>query len=182
MSLWFEFLCFIFSFLTFFSASQGPAASAPAAHGPQSSPKSSSITIGDLAWEPVTDVTIDPSANITFTPTLKNAPHISSASKPLDFFHLFFERALLLSIVETTNKSPQFSAHPLTEQEFLVFLGLIVSMTVYRLSDRRSYWANTTSTTLFPALNFGRYMPRDRFEQILACMQLRVFTPEDLQV
>ena len=55
--------------------------------------------------------------------------------------------------------------------EFLLFMGLLISMEVMTLTRRRKYW-RTEGNGPFPALNYGKYMPRTRFENILKCMAL----------
>lgn len=44
-------------------------------------------------------------------------------------------------------------------------MGLIYSMEIYRLPEKRMYWC-TEEVSIYPGLNVGKYMTRDRFEDI----------------
>ena len=50
-------------------------------------------------------------------------------------------------------------------------MGLIYSMEIYSVPERRMYWS-TQDSGIFPAMNFGKYMPRNRFEAILRYLSL----------
>jgi hypothetical protein len=65
---------------------------------------------------------------------------------------------------------------------FLQLLGLLLAMEVYQIhGPRRSYWAES-SHGLFPSMDFGKVMPRDRFEAILKYLTLSAADDVDQQV
>ena len=86
------------------------------------------------------------------------------------FLHFFPTRYFHEVILPATNDyahtvDPNFK--DLTFQEILVFLGLLYSMETYKLPQRRMYWMDMKSS-LFPNMNFGQHMSRNRFEEILS--------------
>ena len=54
-------------------------------------------------------------------------------------------------------------------------------MEVYKLPERRDYW-RTESVGIFPAMNFGQYMARARFEEIASNIQFSFAEDRDQQV
>ena len=68
-----------------------------------------------------------------------------------------------------------------TLEEFAHILRILYSMEVYRLPFRRMYWEKDQSG-IFPALNYGQYITRPRFEEVLRCLQLSDSDDKDEQV
>ena len=60
---------------------------------------------------------------------------------------------------------------PMTEEEFLKFLGVIYSMEVYKLPERRMYW-DKEPNGIFTAMNYVTIITRRRFEEILRSLQV----------
>ena len=76
-------------------------------------------------------------------------------------------------------KNPSFKEISVTE--FMTFLGLVYSMELIKLPNRRMYWADLHSTVL-PNMDFSKHMIRFRFEEILSTMQMSTNTDRDMQV
>ena len=66
-------------------------------------------------------------------------------------------------------------------QEFIRFLGILYSMEVYHLPERRMYW-NTQPDGIFPAMNYGKIMGRNRFEEILQVIKLSHDEDQNVQL
>ena len=66
-------------------------------------------------------------------------------------------------------------------EEFLIFLGLVYSMEVFKLPERRMYWRDNESD-LFPNMDFGKHMSRERFEEILSFLQFSHSDNKDQQI
>ena len=99
-----------------------------------------------------------------------NLPYVNRA--PLDFFFLLFPRQSVNSILEHTNKALEEDSgegtQPLTEQEFFLFIAMILAIAVYDFGQRRDYWSASSTGDVFPAPNLGRFgMGVNRFENIL---------------
>ena len=69
----------------------------------------------------------------------------------------------------------------ITLDEFLHLLGLIYSMEVQKLPERRMYWS-TTDDGIFKGMNYGAVMSRDRFESILINLKLSKSENKDQQI
>lgn len=70
---------------------------------------------------------------------------------------------------------------PVTLDELLHLFGLIYSMEVQKLPERRMYW-NNSDNGIFKALDYGQVMTRSRFEAILANLQLSKSKDRNQQV
>ncbi|KAJ8652095.1 hypothetical protein O0I10_012282 [Lichtheimia ornata] len=55
----------------------------------------------------------------------------------------------------------------LTIDEYLLWIGLWTAMVLIPLSDRAEYWSTTPTFLRMSPLNFGRWMPKRRFDSIL---------------
>jgi len=77
----------------------------------------------------------------------------------LDFFVIMFSGDILQSSAAATNESQEMSNDPLSIQEFLKFLGLMLAMTS-PLADRRAFWdaesltVSTHRTTMVASCHF----------------------------
>ena len=98
----------------------------------------------------------------------------------LDWFHFWCSPGLIDEIVSATNEKAKSIAWPLNAPwkhlkrgEFHRWLGIWVLMTVYPVADsnRRSYWGSS--------MEMGKYMSRNRFENILRAFCLPQYTKED---
>lgn len=167
--------------LTHFRATLAAPASAAPAGGLVSSEAHPDLAPHGFQWERVDQVTEDALAS-QVAPRAHLINHLLTPdSNALDYFRTFFGEDFLREIVSATNAAPELNSAPIDKQELLCFLGLHLAMSLQRLPDRRSYW-ETEGNDLFPSPNFGRFMPRNRFESILRCFQLGIFTPAELQV
>ena len=69
----------------------------------------------------------------------------------------------------------------LTLDEFIHILGLIYSMEVQKLPERRMYWTRE-DIGIFKSLDYGSIMPRQRFESILSYLQMSKSKDKDQQI
>ena len=98
----------------------------------------------------------------------------------LNWFLFYFPVSTMRLICDATNENSKKIAWPrdrrwkhLRVGEFMRWLGLWILMTVYgsQAGHRRAYWG--------PLLNFGRYMPLNRFENILRAFRLPQYAKDD---
>ena len=63
---------------------------------------------------------------------------------------------------------------PLTEEEFRVFLGLLIRISLADRGRRRCHWGKVTEmgTDGLPGDDFGKFMALNRFDAILRCLTL----------
>ena len=69
----------------------------------------------------------------------------------------------------------------MTEEALMKLLGLIYSMEVCKLPERRMYWS-TEDQGIFPAMKYGSIMSRYRFEEINKYLQFGYLESADKQV
>ena len=65
--------------------------------------------------------------------------------------------------------------------EFMHFLALVYAMEVYSLPERKLYWM-TEDDGLFKALNFGRFMTRNRFDEFVRVLAFSLALDTDTQI
>ena len=81
---------------------------------------------------------------------------------PMDYIH---------AIIPATNQagSRRQSFKDLSLEELMKFLSLMYAMEIVKMPNRRMYWDTSLSdSSLFPNMNFSKYIPRQRFEEILS--------------
>ena len=81
---------------------------------------------------------------------------------PMDCIHIV--------IIPATNQagSRRKSFKNLSLEELMKFLGLMYAMGIVKMANWRMYWDTSLSdSSLFPNMNFSKYMSRHRFENIL---------------
>ena len=103
--------------------------------------------------------------------------NLSSQSKPIEYFELFFDSTLWSLIVEDTNKYADYSRHlhrelesfdtdiwtPVTVLEMKAFIAVLLEMRITRKANIRSYWSENSRNIPW----FRRMFSRNRFQQIL---------------
>jgi len=95
-----------------------------------------------------------------------------SGMTPYDFFMWMFPQKHLTRMVEWTNQNlEKRSARPVTGGEVLRFFGMLILMTRFEFSNRRSLWSKKSDFKYVPAPRFGKMMSRNRFEEIYGCIQ-----------
>ena len=114
---------------------------------------------------------------LPYGPKLINAKDVSLFTE-LDFFLLFLPIEYIKETLlpATRAKYPDFN---LTFEEILTFLGLVMAMNNLLFSERKLYWLKEPVGYL-QAFNFGQYMSRTRFEQIISKLELS-FDPDPSQ-
>ncbi|XP_011629833.1 piggyBac transposable element-derived protein 4-like [Pogonomyrmex barbatus] len=84
--------------------------------------------------------------------------NLSSQSKPIEYFELFFDSTLWSLIVEETNKYAEYSRHlprelesfeieiwtPVTVLEMKAFIAVLLEMGITRRPSIRSYWSENS--------------------------------------
>ena len=102
----------------------------------------------------------------------------------LEYFLAFMPvKYIKNEMLPATNKFVKDHGHDtvFTYEEFLHVLGIIYMMEVTKLPERRMYW-HTEPDGFFPALNFGKVMPVNRFELFVNVWQLSQSPDMDQQV
>ena len=84
----------------------------------------------------------------------------------IHFFPQLFVREEVIPAINTAAKEVCLTWADVSYTEFLKFLGIIYSMEVLNLPIRKMYWS-TEDNGLFQAPNYGRFMTRQRFEDII---------------
>ena len=115
---------------------------------------------------------IDPRPDYAYKPklTMEGSQNIlNEIGYFLHFFPTNFLKETMLPAIDT------FVKEPVTFEEFLCFLGLFNSMEVQHLPERRMYW-DTQDNGIFQTFNYGKYMSRARFEEILSNL---TFSPKE---
>ena len=69
----------------------------------------------------------------------------------------------------------------ITFEKFLCFLGLFYSMEVQKLPERKMYW-DMDESGLFKSFQYGQFMTRHQFEEILKNLQFSFSEDKDQQV
>lgn len=108
----------------------------------------------------------------------------SDARWPLDYWRIMFPQASVERILAGTNAALPADKPPLTEQELWRFLALLLAMAVYDLGPYRSYWQETQDHQGEPFVAnplWGRFMPRNRFEDLLRYLRLDTYAAGDLR-
>jgi hypothetical protein len=95
--------------------------------------------------------------------------HIFKAMLPMEFF-----RRVVIPC--TSGALMLQGSRELSEQEFLVYIGIWFAMTFVSVETRHHYWAEPDAHFI-PAPNFGRYMKRDRFEVITSSLRFATAVP-----
>ena len=89
------------------------------------------------------------------------------------------------TVLPATNSFGRKNIQPWNDLELdesLHIIGIFLSMEVYEIHDsRRMYW-NQESDGIFPAMNFGKIISRQRFESVVANLQLSWEEDPDQQV
>ena len=63
------------------------------------------------------------------------------------------------------------------------FLGLMYAMVIVKIPNRCMYWDTSLSdSSLFPEINFSKYMSHHRFEEILSFLQFSFDPDKDKQI
>ena len=95
---------------------------------------------------------------------------------PIALFLIFFpETYVIENVLPTINKkgfSSSSAWKELTYSEFLVWVGLWVAMTSYQIRGNRDRYWNKVPSKVFPAMDFGRFMTRNRFSAIVQMFDL----------
>lgn len=114
-----------------------------------------------------------------FTQNVGPTTTLPSTATALEFFKLLFSMNIVNKIVLETNKyaKQQFEASgkdfalykPVTTEEIMVFLGIVIAMGIHRLPSVRDYWSNDWVLGV-PALT--HCMTLCRFELILRYLHL----------
>lgn len=87
-------------------------------------------------------------------------------------------------VVPSTNNfaaSKQENFKEFSYNEFIHFLGIMYAMEVYKLPERRMYW-KSEEDGIFPPMNFGKIMARNRFEDLLKFLQFSNAENQDQQI
>lgn len=91
---------------------------------------------------------------------------------PLDAFMTMMPLSYMPTIFELTNKKLFLRpAAATTSGELFKFFGLIILMTRVKFSNRRELWRRTSDSEYLPLHNFGKIMPRQRFEVLRNCIR-----------
>ena len=108
-----------------------------------------------------------------------------SGETSLDYFLHFLPQAFIQQqVIPAINKAGKQSNEfwsVLSYQEYIRFLGIIYSMEVLRLPNRKMYWA-TEDVGFLKAPNYGRYMTRNRFDSIMSTLQYSSSDDKDMQI
>ena len=116
--------------------------------------------------------TIDPAVRHPYGPKL----HLDSASMQdelsylIHFLPIAYIRDVLLRATNEYGTRNVQGFTVITFEEFMIFHGLVYAMEVVKLPERRMYWKDIQSD-VFPKINFGNHMARNRFEEILGYLQ-----------
>ena len=81
---------------------------------------------------------------------------------PVDYIH---------NVIPVTNQagSRRQNFKDLSLEELMKFLDLMFAMEIVKMPNQCMYWDTSLSdSSLFPNMNFSKYMPRQRFEEILS--------------
>ena len=118
-------------------------------------------------------------------------PHPRYLSKLQDRSHGYmeprrlFESMLPMNYLEnvvcqaTSKNLEQIQEPPLSFEEFMLYIGYWLSMTLISVDRRQDYW-KTSSDFLSPAHNFAQYgITRERFRLITQCLQLSSSPSDD---
>ena len=79
------------------------------------------------------------------------------------------------NIIPSTNdyaKTNSLQWESLNLDEFLHFLGILLSMEVFEILGPHTMYWNEEGSDLFPAMNFGKIMSCTRFKEIARFLQL----------
>ena len=96
---------------------------------------------------------------------------------PMDYIHNV--------IITATNQagSRRQSFKDLSLEELMKFLGLMYAMEIVKMPRQCMYWDTSLSdSSLFPNMNFSKYMSRHRFEEILSFLQFSSDLDKDKQI
>ena len=108
-----------------------------------------------------------------------------SGETSLDYFLHFLPQAFIQQqVIPAINKAGKQSNEfwsGLLYQEYIRFLGIIYSMEVLRLPNRKMYWT-TEDVGFLKAPNYGRYMTRNRFDSIMSTLQYSSSDDKDMQI
>ena len=103
----------------------------------------------------------------------------------LDFFIQFIPCDYIKdTLIPATNAYAQNQTcdwQDITFEEFIHVLGILYSMEVYRLPERRMYWS-VEDVVLYKALNYGRFIGLTRIEKILHFLQFSHNEDKDEQI
>ena len=95
---------------------------------------------------------------------------------PMDYIH---------AIIPATNQAGSIrqSFKDLSLAELMKFLGLMYAMVIVKIPNRCMYWDTSLSdSSLFPEINFSKYMSHHRFEEILSFLQFSFDPDKDKQI
>jgi hypothetical protein len=120
---------------------------------------------------------IDPGSCIDGLPAVSMNP----MERGKNFFHSYFFSMFPLDqvkrILEGTNENIGRSGAHLDAKELFAFLGLLLSMALIRLPNRKQYWLSSGVETKGPVSSsyhdFASYMQRSRFDFLLKHFALR---------
>ena len=103
----------------------------------------------------------------------------------LDYLFLFFPTQYIKEVLLVAINAFALQQNPNIEEftfnKFICVLGMLYAMEVNQLLECRMYWLKE-STGMFPAMDFGRNMSQNRFEDFLYFWQLSETEDCDLQV
>ena len=91
----------------------------------------------------------------------------------LHFIPSKYIRMTLLPATNAYGKLIFKSFEEVTFEELIVFLGLIYSMEIVKLPERRLYWKDLASSFM-PNMKFAQYLSLKRFEQIARVLKFSI--------
>jgi hypothetical protein len=131
------------------------------------------------------EVLIDPRSSVdTRTRILWPDERHADERTILDFWKVMFPWNAVERIVESTNAALPEGKPPLTEKELHLFLSLLLVMAVNGVGPYRVYWQESQDypgECFLPNPRWGRFMGRNRFEDLLRYLRLDTFTADDLK-
>ncbi len=110
----------------------------------------------------------------------------NSAISPLDYFCMFFTRAMFTAVAEQTNlyntqvnlkKTSPMKWIRTSAEEMMAFIGVVIAMGIANLPELDDYWQ---TKGIFHMPWFSAIFSRNRFKQILRYLHL-VDNSENLQ-
>lgn len=129
-------------------------------------------------WYAATDVAevnetlreIDPHVTLSDGRTLRRGIAPETLSLYDVFLSLFPLEYLSQVVLWTTEKLQRYRKRATSSGEILKLFGVFILMTRVKFSSRRSLWTQKKIEDCLPAYNFGRLMPRVRFEDLLSAL------------
>ena len=127
--------------------------------------------------------TIDPCERHSFGPKLHLEAYemVDELGYLLHFLPVSYIQDVIIPAANDLGLKNVANFQIISYEEFIIFLCLVYSMEIVKLPERRMYWRDNQSD-LFPNMEFGKHMSRNRFEEILAYLQFSFAEDKTQQV